>query len=135
MRRVELARDCAGHYTATNARGGTLPIGSGGDADFTPVELLLAAVAGCSAIDVDLLTSRRAEPEAFAVSAAAEKLRDAHGNHLGPVEVVFTVRFGEGADGDRAREVLPTAVRQSRDRLCTVSRTVQLPTPVDMRAE
>ena len=39
--------------------------------------------------------------------------------------------FPEGADGDRAREMLPRAAQMSHDRLCTVSRTVELGTPVD----
>ena len=54
-----------GRYKATNARGGVLPVGSGGDPDFTPVELLLAALAGCSAIDVDLITGKRAAATTF----------------------------------------------------------------------
>ena len=38
--------------------------------------------------------------------------------------------FPEGADGDRAREMLPKAIAMSHDRLCTVTRTVVLGTPV-----
>ena len=48
---------------------------TGGGADFTPTELLLVAVAGCTAIDVDILTSRRAEPDRFQVDAEADKMR------------------------------------------------------------
>jgi uncharacterized OsmC-like protein len=44
--------------------------------------------------------------------------------------VEFTVHFPEGEDGDKAREALPRAVKMSHDRLCTVSRTVQLGTAV-----
>ena len=129
-RSVELNRVGERRFEVTNARGGRLVLGEGADADFTPVELLLAAVAGCSAIDVDYLTTRRAEPDAFAITVTAEKLSDAQGNHLGPVTARFALTFPEGPDGDRARAVLPTAVVTSRDRLCTVSRTVQLPTEV-----
>ncbi|YAL84631.1 OsmC family protein [Dermacoccaceae bacterium W4C1] len=129
-RSVTLNRTAAGRFRAVNARGGTLEMGSGQDSDFTPVELLLAATAGCSAIDVDILTSRRAEPSRFEVTAAGEKVRDEHGNHMGPLTVTFTVTFGEGEGQDAARAVLPDAVRRSHDRLCTVSRTVELPTAV-----
>ncbi len=129
-RAVSLTRTSANRYAATNPRGGRLTFGHGQDSDFTPVELLLAATGGCSAIDVDLLTSRLAEPEALEVEVSADKLRDSDGNHLGEVEVRFRVRFGDGEGADRARERLPDAVAKSRDRLCTVSRTVQLPTPV-----
>lgn len=128
-RSVELRRVGARHFEVTNARGGRLVLGEGEDADFTPVELLLAAVAGCSAIDVDYLTSRRAEPESFTATASAAKLTDG-GNHLGPVTVRFALNFPEGPDGDRARDVLPAALAASHDRLCTVSRTVELPTEV-----
>lgn len=129
-RSVELRRIGERRFEVTNARGGRLVLAEGADPDFTPVELLLAAVAGCSAVDVDYLTTRRAEPDAFAVVASAEKLNDEHGNHLGPVTARFAIDFPHGPDGDRAREVLPAAVARSRDRLCTVSRTVQLPTEV-----
>lgn len=128
---VRLERTGPRAYTATTPRGGSIRLGDGSTPDFTPVELLLAAVAGCSAVDVDLLTSRLAEPTGFELVAEGEKVRDEAGNHLREVRVTFTVRFPEGADGDRARERLPDAVARSRDRLCTVSRTVQLPTPVE----
>ena len=62
-----------------------------------------------------------------------EKMRDGVENHLGDIEITFTVRFPEGAEGDRARERLPKAIAQSRDRLCTVSRTVQRGADVHMR--
>lgn len=134
-RRIQLTRDAAGSFTATNARGGSLSFGSGQDDRFTPVELLLTAIAGCSAIDVDILTTRRAEPTGFTVTAEGDKLRDEQGNHMGPIEVTFRVRFPEGADGDAARGVLPDAVRRSHERLCTVSRTVALSAPVSMHTE
>lgn len=130
LRSVSLSRTAPQRFLATNVRGGTLPLGDGSTQDFTPVELLLAALAGCSGIDVDMLTSRLAEPEAMELLAQAEKVRDEHGNHLSEVQLTFTVRFPDGADGDRARDRLPDAIAKSRDRICTVSRTLALPTPV-----
>jgi uncharacterized OsmC-like protein len=129
-RQVSIAREAAGKYTATNERGGTIPVGTGADADFTPVELLLAAIGGCTAIDVDILTSRRAEPTEFTVDVGAEKARDQAGSHLTDIVVTYRVSFPEGAGGDAARDLLPGAVRRSHDSLCTVSRTVELGTPV-----
>lgn len=131
LRSIDLTRTGEGRYQATNRRGGVLPIGSGEGSDFTPVELLLAAIAGCSAIDVDLITGKRAAPEAFDVRAEGHKVRDEQGNHLVGLEVTFAVRFPEGEDGDRAREMLPRALQQTRDRLCSVGRTVQLGEPID----
>lgn len=129
-RSVELARLGSGRYKATNARGGVMVLGSGDDPDFTPVEALLAAIAGCSAIDVDLITGKRAQPVAFTVRSEGDKVRDDDGNHLTNLHVTFSVEFPEGEAGDAARDVLDRAIQQSHDRLCTVSRTVQLGAPV-----
>lgn len=131
FRSVRIERTGMGTYTVRNARGGSVTMGMGEDTSFTPVELLLAAIGGCTAIDVDLITSRRAEPVQFSVDVSGDKIRDdTGGNRMRNLTVEFTVTFPEGADGDRAREALPRSLRQSHDRLCTVSRTVELGTPV-----
>jgi len=132
---VRLERIENSRYTAVNERGGTIIMGTGGGTDFTPVELLLAAIGGCTAVDVDILTSRRAEPDSFEIAVDAEKVRDAAGNHLTDAAVTFRITFPAGEQGDAAREVLPDAVRKSHDRLCTVSRTVELGTPIATRIE
>jgi putative redox protein len=129
-RQVSIARDAAGKYTVTNERGGTIPVGTGTDGEFTPVELMLAAIGACTAIDVDVLTSRRAQPTGFTVEVGAEKVRDALGSRLTDIAVTFHVSFPEGEGGDAARELLPGAVRRSHDSLCTVGKTVELGTPV-----
>lgn len=85
---VTVERTSAGTFVARNRRGGEIRFSTGEDGGFSPVELLLAAIAGCSSID------------------------------------------GDGAD--KARALLPEAVRLSHDRLCTVSNTVQRGTPVTM---
>jgi putative redox protein len=131
LRSIELTRTGEGRYEATNRRGGVVPMGSGGSNDFTPVELMLAAIAGCSAIDVDLITGKRATAEVFDVSAEGHKIRDDKGNHLVGLKVTFDVRFPEGEGGDRAREMLPRALQQTRDRLCSVGRTVALGEPIE----
>jgi putative redox protein len=130
-RQVAIERITNSHYTVTNARGGTITVGTADTTDFSPVELLLVSIGACTAIDVDILTSRRAEPDSFTVAVDAEKLRDEKGrNYLADITVTFRIRFPEGEDGDKARALLPDAVKQSHDRLCTVSRTVELGTPV-----
>jgi putative redox protein len=131
-RALRVERTALGRFTAVNDRGGRLPFATGADDHdvFTPIELLLAAIGGCTALDVDALTSRRAEPESFVVDVHANKVRDEHGNRLTDIEVTFHVAFPDGPDGDTAREVLPGAVKVSHDRLCTVSRTVEVGTPI-----
>jgi putative redox protein len=132
-RNVTVERVTSGMLTVTNNRGGQIVLGTGGGADFTPTELLLAAIGGCTAIDIDILTSRRAEPEAFAVQVDAEKVRDADGNRLADVEVTFQITSPGTEQGDAARALLPDAVKKSHDRLCTVGRTVEIGTPVATR--
>ena len=135
-RMVTITRTAAGRYTASNGRGGVLDFGTGAVDDFTPVELFLASIGGCTAVDVDILTTRRAEPESFVVVVEGEKNEGGEGgNRMEEISVTFRLRFPEGEGGDAARALLPDIVRRSHDRLCTVSRTVELGTPVATRIE
>jgi putative redox protein len=129
-RTVTLSRADNGTFTARNVRGGTLAIADGEASDFTPTELLLSAIGSCTALDVDTLVTRRAEPTAFEVKVEADKIRDESGNRLENIVVTFQVSFPAGADGDAAREVLPEAVERSHDWICTVGRTVEIGTPI-----
>ena len=60
------------------------------------------------------------------MTTSGDKVRDDDGNHLVNLSVTLDVRFPAGEEGDAARAVLPRSVDQTRDRLCTVGRTVQL---------
>lgn len=133
-RQVSIERIANSEYTVTNERGGQITVGGGGT-EFAPVELLLAAIGTCTAIDVDILTSRRAEPDSFRIGVGAEKVRDADGNHLSGITVTFRITFPDSEDGDEARAILPDVVKRSHDRLCTVSRTIELGTPVSPKIE
>jgi uncharacterized OsmC-like protein len=132
---VTVRRVASGRFAARNDRGGEIAFGTGGDADFTPTELVLAAVGGCTSIDVDIVTSRRAEPDSFEVAVDAEKIRDDEGNRLTDIAVTFRIRFPATAEGDEARAILPDIVRKSHDKLCTVGRTIELGTPIATRIE
>ena len=133
-RSVTLQRTSLGQYEVRNARGGTITVGAGDGIDFTPVELLLAALGGCTGADVDYIIRKRAEPDSFSVHVTGYKVRDeTGGNRLVNLAIELRVTFPEGTAGDAAREALPRAARMSHDRLCTVSRTVELGTPVDTR--
>jgi putative redox protein len=133
-RRIDMTRLAKGRYRVTNARGGTLTVGSGNEDDtFTPVELLLTAIAACSAADVDFITAKRAEPTGFSVTMTGDKIRDEQGNRLENLVLSFDIAFPEDEGGRAAAAVLPRAVRQSHDRLCTVSRTVEVGTPITAR--
>jgi putative redox protein len=134
-RQVSLERLDEGVYLARNARGGELRFGSKAGDAFTPVELLLAAIAGCSAVDVDVVTGRRSAADTFTAQVEAEAVRDDGGNILRDIRLSFRVEFPPGEAGDAARAVLPQAVRASHDRTCTVSRTIEAGTPVTVSIE
>jgi putative redox protein len=134
-RTVSVERTASGRFAVRNARGGRISVGTGKDTDFTPTELLLAAIGACTAIDIDVLTSRRAEPDAFGVQVDATRVRATDGNKLTDLAVTFRIRFPAGSAGDAARALLPEAIKKSHDRLCTVGRTVELGTPISSRLE
>jgi putative redox protein len=130
-RSITIERTGLHAFRATNARGGTLDFGDGNDPVFSPVDLLLTAIAGCTALDVEYITAKRELPTRFDARIRADKVRDDDGNHLTNIVLRFEIEFPEGEAGDAAREVLPSALQRSHDRLCTVSRTVELGTPVE----
>jgi len=111
-REVIVERIANGRFCVVNDRGGRITLGTGDGPDFTPTELLLVALGGCTAIDVDTLTSRRAEPEAFQIVVQANKVRDAGGNHLTDIEVTYRVTFPPGEPGDEASAILPDVVKK-----------------------
>jgi putative redox protein len=130
QRSVSVERTGPGRFAATNVRGGTIRFGSGDGTDFTPVELLLAALGGCTAVDAEVATTRHAEPTEFVVRVTGDKISDELGSRMVDLAVTFHVAFPEGEKGDVARGILPRAVRNSHEKLCTVSRTIEIGTPI-----
>ena len=128
-RSVSIERLSKARYRATNAEGDTIVVGEG-DGSFSPIELLLTALAACTAIDVDYIVGKRDEPASFRVRSEANKVRDEGGNHLTDIVLTFDARFEDTEAGNAAQDVMARAVKQSHDRLCTVSRTVELGTKV-----
>lgn len=134
VRTVDISRISKGLYEASNRHGVKIVFGTDNTQSFSAVELLLAAIAGCSGADVDHITSKRAEPADFHVRISGEKARDETGkNHVANLQLTFDITFPEGEEGDAAREVLERAVHQSHDRLCSVSQTVERGTEVQVR--
>ena len=72
---VDLTRLDTAVYRATNSAGASIEFGSD-EGLLSPVELLLAAIAGCSAVDVDVVTSRRAEPDSFDVHVEGDRVNE-----------------------------------------------------------
>ncbi|RBP67145.1 putative OsmC-like protein [Brevibacterium sanguinis] len=129
-RSIELTRVAENHYRATAPSGASIEFGRG-EGLMTPVELLLAAVAGCSSIDVDTVTSRHTEPLRFDVSATADKLDEDGASRLDNVHLEFSLEFPDDEAGRRADSRVERLVGLSHDKYCTVSRTVEHETTVD----
>lgn len=130
---VHVVRTGEGRYLAMNRNGVEIPLGRGHDL-FSPVELVLAALAGCAAIDLDAATTRHAEPEVFKVGVEAEK-SSVGGNHLENIQVNFSLRFPDTEEGRTAKSMVDRVLKLSHDKLCTVSRSLENETPVDMNVK
>jgi len=129
-REVNLERLEKGRFRVTNPEGAEIEVGEHGSGLFTPTELLLVGIAACTGIDVDYITSKRAEPQDYTITMTANKIRDDNGNRLVDLDVSFSISFPDGEAGDAAREVLPRAIQRSHERLCTAGRTVEVGTPI-----
>ncbi len=129
LRSVELTRTATARYVARNAAGTELEFGHG-EGLLSPVELLLAAIAGCSAIDVDTVTARSAEPTAFQVSATGHKVVEDGANRVDGLHLSFNLAFPDTAEGQKAAGMVERLVDLSHEKYCTVSRTVERGTAV-----
>ena len=130
---VTLTREAEGVYLARNGRGAEYRFGYNVDDALSSVELLMAAIAGCSATDVDMMTSRRAEPTTFEVTVDAEKVGGSTPAFLRNIDVLFDTLFPAGEDGDKARARVGAALKAAEEKTCTVSRTVSEGSPVTLR--
>lgn len=129
LRSIELTRTATARYVARNAAGAELEFGHG-EGLLSPVELLLAAIAGCSAIDVDTVTARSAEPTAFGVSATGHKVVEDGANRVDGLHLSFNLAFPDTAEGQKAAGMVERLVELSHEKYCTVSRTVERGTAV-----
>lgn len=129
LRSVELTRTATARYTARNAAGAEIEFGHG-EGLLSPVELLLAAIAGCSSIDVDTVTARSAEPTSFRVGASGHKVVEDGASRVDALHLSFNVAFPDTEGGQKAAGMVERLAALSHDKYCTVSRTVERGTPV-----
>jgi len=117
----------ASSISATNKRRGAIQVGDGTNPAFAPVELLLAAVGGCSAFDFTKVVAERGHPvRDLEVEVRGTRAADAR---LERLEVSYILPAGTAVDDGDAAE----AVRMTSDVLCTVSRTLVHSCPVEYR--
>lgn len=132
---TELAVErCGEHaFVGRNDRGATVRIGrKGGQGSFTPGELLQIATAGCAAVTVEELVTRRAGDDARLVAVAGHE-RSADGREYQKLSVALKVDLSFLDDAMRERVI--QAMRTAVERQCTVSRTVERGAPVQISVE
>ncbi|MGM1064149.1 OsmC family protein [Saccharothrix sp. Mg75] len=126
MSNVEVRRTGQHEFTATNDRGASVRVGrKGAEGAFTPVELLLAAAAGCAAVTAETLITRRVDGD---LVARADDVRPEGAHQLDAVPVTLSYDVSSLPEADRA--ALDAAVRRAIDQLCTVTRTLKHPHPL-----
>ncbi len=102
----------SGHHIVMDA----LPVVGGNDEGARPKELMLAALAGCTGMDVvSILKKMRVEPEYFNIRVEAE-MTDEHPKHYTTMHIFYEFK-GEGLE----LEKLQKAVNLSQDQYCGVS--------------
>lgn len=107
-------------FIASNGRGAEVRIGrKDQEGSFSPMELLLAAAAGCVAVTAETLVTRRVGD--FTAHAEHVSVEGAHEVTTVPVSLDYDL---SGLD-DEQRAALDTVVRRAVDQLCTVTRTLK----------
>ncbi|MCI2423549.1 OsmC family protein [Saccharopolyspora sp. K220] len=126
---VEVTRTGQHTFTATNPRGAEVTIGRDGAPEaFTPGELLLAAIAGCSAVTSENLLVRRLGEDAK-ITVHADRTKTPEDKHkFASVQVEFNVDLSGIEDADQVVE----AVQRAIEKYCTVSRSVEEGTPIEL---
>jgi putative redox protein len=120
--RVERTED---GFVARNERGAEIAMGSG-DAVFSPVELLLAAVGGCNIMTVEPLTAKRGHR---LVRLAADVSAEKEGSTLlRSVTVTYDVELPM----EESRELFEAVAERVHERHCIVSRSLSRGTEVKL---
>jgi putative redox protein len=102
----------SGHHVVMDA----LHLVGGNDEGARPKELMLAALAGCTGMDVvSILKKMRVDPEYFNIRVEAE-MTEEHPKHYTAMHIIYEFR-GEGLE----LEKLQKAVKLSQDKYCGVS--------------
>lgn len=102
----------SGHHIIMDA----LPESGGNNEGARPKQLMLAALAGCTGMDViSILKKMRIEPEYFNVRVEAE-MTEEHPKHYTAMYIIYEFK-GERLDMEKLRK----AVELSQERYCGVS--------------
>lgn len=126
MIKIELNRlNDAFHFSASNDNGNTVHLDASPDIGGTnqgmrPMQMLLAAMGGCSAIDViNILRKQRQELKDLKITVTGEREKDAVPALYETVHAHF--RFFGNLDPDKVEK----AINLSIEKYCSVSRTLE----------
>lgn len=118
LKTVRARHEAGMRFSITTGSGHSLAIDDAqGDSAPRPAELLLAAQAGCTALDVaSILAKKRQSYAAYEVSVSGEQREDRHPHVYQRIEIVHEF---EGADLEVA--AVQRAIELSATRYCTAS--------------
>lgn len=110
--KIAFEADVDGHKIVTDA---TIE-GGGSDLGVRPKKLMLAALAGCTGIDVIMILKKmKIEPEAFNVIVEAD-VTDEHPKHYSKMKIVYQFK-----GSNLPLEKLEKAVKLSEEKYCGVT--------------
>lgn len=125
MIRIELNRlNDAFHFSASNENGNSVQLDAALDIGGTnqgmrPMQMLLAAMGGCSAIDIiNILKKQRQDLKDMKITVTGEREKDAVPSLYQTVHAHFQLF------GDLDREKVEKAINLSIDKYCSVSHTL-----------
>ena len=123
LARMSLDARMDGHHVLMDARGA-----EGDDRGPTPVDLLLAAVAGCTAMDVVSILRKKRQPFTGLVVRASGERAEGHPYRFTHITLTYEVH-GSGVD----LAAVERAVELSDEKYCSVSATLREQTRVTTR--
>ncbi len=126
MIKIELNRLNDGfHFSAENQNGNSVQLDAspdigGTDQGMRPMQMLLAAMGGCSAIDIiHILKKQRQDLQDMKITVTGEREKDATPSLYQSVHAHF--RFYGNLDPDKVEK----AINLSIEKYCSVSRTLE----------
>jgi putative redox protein len=125
---INVAWDGAEGYSAENRSGATLVMGKdkAGNAHIGPMEMLLVALAGCTAMDIiDILKKKRQVPLDFKIKVLGNQRTDAYPK----IYTEFQVHYLLWGEGLQAKDV-EQAIQLSEEKYCSVGATLAKAGPI-----
>jgi putative redox protein len=127
---VTLAWKSEGLLFEASTAHGSVDLASGLDEPgngVTPMEMLAAALGGCTAMDVLSILVKMREPlESFSVEVSGERAED-HPRRFTSLEVVYRLK------GDLDERKVERAISLSEERYCSVEATLKPGVPITSR--